>query len=57
MHSGRLAPRDALYRLVHYLSLVAGPLMLLDGDFPRPEFMRQIVAWNIERVLSAVAAG
>ena len=47
----------ALYRLVHYLSLVAGPLMLLDGDFPRPEFMRQIVDGNIERVLSAVAAG
>jgi len=49
--------RMSLYRLVHYLSLVAGPLMLLDGDFPRPEFMRQIVEGNIERVLSAVAAG
>ena len=25
-----------LYRLVHRLSLVAGPLLLLDGDFPAP---------------------
>jgi hypothetical protein len=50
-------PRMSLYRLVHYLSLVAGPLMLLDGDFPQPEGMRQIAEWNIERVLSAVPVG
>ena len=43
--------RMRLYRLVMCLSLVAGPLLLVDGDFPRPEGMRQIAAWNLERVL------
>jgi hypothetical protein len=58
LHTVELDPaRMSLYRLTHYLSLVAGPLMLLDGDFPRPEIMREIVAGNVERVLSAVAAG
>ena len=33
------------------------PLVLLDGDFPRPEGMRQIAEWNVERVLSDVAGG
>ena len=49
--------RMELYRLVMWLSLVAGPLLLLDGDFPRPEGMRQIAAWNVERVLSVLPVG
>jgi hypothetical protein len=39
--------RLALYRLALHLSLVAGPLRLLDGDFPDREPMLQIVAYNI----------
>lgn len=46
--------RMRLYRLVQHLSLVAGPLLLIEGDFPRPEGMREIAAGNVERVLSAV---
>lgn len=46
--------RMELYRLVMWLTLVAGPLLLVDGDFPRPEGMRQIAAWNVERVLSVL---
>jgi len=38
--------RLALYRLAMHLSLVAGPLRLLDGDFPGREPMLQIVAYN-----------
>ena len=34
--------RLALYRLALHLSLVAGPLRLLDGDFPDREPMLQI---------------
>jgi hypothetical protein len=44
--------RMRLYRLAHYLSLVAGPLQLLDGDFPRRELAQNIVNWNIERTLN-----
>ncbi|MEV6489399.1 phosphotransferase [Actinoplanes sp. NPDC051633] len=47
--------RMRLYRLVMCLSLVAGPLLLVDGDFPRPEGMRDIAAWNLKRVLADVA--
>ena len=46
--------RMQLSRLVQYLSLVAGPLLLLDGDFPRRDFMQEIAAWNTERVLSCL---
>ena len=46
--------RMALYRLVHHLSLVAGPLMLLDGDFPDREFMLGIAEWHTEQALAAV---
>jgi hypothetical protein len=35
-----------LYRLALHLSLVAGPLRLLDGDFPDREPMLQIAAYN-----------
>jgi hypothetical protein len=60
-HYGRLRTveldpaRMRLYRLVMYLSLVAGPLQLVDGDFPRPDGMREIAAANLERVLLDVA--
>ena len=46
--------RLALYELAQHLSLVAGPLRLLDGDFPDREFMLAIVAGNQARVLAAV---
>ena len=36
-----------------YLSLVAGPLMMIDGgDFPDPEGMRAIAEDNIRRTLA-----
>jgi len=44
--------RMDLYRLVHHLSLVAGPLQLLDGDFPDRDFMLGIAAWHTEKVLA-----
>ena len=43
--------RLAFYRLAMHLSLVAGPLRLLDGDFPRPGPMRAIAESNLLRVL------
>jgi hypothetical protein len=45
------AHRLRLYRLATYLSLVAGPLRLLDGDFPDREPMLRIVEYNVERTL------
>ena len=47
--------RMRLCRLAMYLSLVAGPLLLIDGDFPRPEGMRQIAESNIPRVLAELS--
>lgn len=44
--------RLRFYRLAMHLSLVAGPLRLLDGDFPDREFMMRIVAHNIEKTLA-----
>lgn len=43
--------RMSLYRLAQYLSLVEGPLRLLDGDFPHRDAMREIAEHNIERAL------
>lgn len=43
--------RIRLYRLAMHLSLVAGPLRLLDGDFPNPGPMRAIAESNLLRVL------
>ncbi|MEU0884582.1 phosphotransferase [Lentzea sp. NPDC005914] len=43
--------RLSLYRLAQYLSLVEGPLRLLDGDFPHRDAMLEIAEQNIERVL------
>jgi hypothetical protein len=44
--------RLRFYRLARHLSLVAGPLRLLDGDFPDREFMLEIVHWHTDRALS-----
>nr|WSY52029.1 aminoglycoside phosphotransferase family protein [Streptomyces sp. NBC_00886] len=47
--------RLALYRLAMLLSLVAGPLRLLDvGDFPDPEFMRGIAEHSLQQALALV---
>ncbi|MEV6872104.1 phosphotransferase [Amycolatopsis sp. NPDC051128] len=44
--------RVRFYRLAMYLSLVAGPLRLLDGDFPDRSAMLEIVEQNIGRTLA-----
>ncbi|GLY87653.1 aminoglycoside phosphotransferase [Actinoallomurus iriomotensis] len=41
-----------LYLLAMRLSLVAGPLRLLDGDFPDREFMRGIAEHNLREALA-----
>jgi hypothetical protein len=43
--------RMRLYRLAMHISLVAGPLRLIEGDFPNPEWMREIAESNLVRVL------
>lgn len=48
--------RLQLYRLAMHLSLVAGPLRLLDGDFPEREWIMGIVESNIEATLSFLRA-
>ena len=48
--------RLRLYRPALYLSLVEGPLRLLDGDFPEREFMLDVVEQNIGRTLREVGA-
>lgn len=44
--------RLRLYALAMHLSLVAGPLRLLDGDFPDREGMLDIVEQNLRRALA-----
>lgn len=44
--------RLQFYALAMHLSLVAGPLQLLDGDFPEREVMLEIVEYNIRRTLT-----
>ena len=46
--------RLRFYRLALHLSLIAGPLRLLDGDFPDREPMMRIVAFNVEQALAFV---
>ncbi|MFI2201441.1 phosphotransferase family protein [Streptomyces sp. NPDC020192] len=46
--------RMELYRLALHLNLVAGPLRLLDGDFPFTESMREIAEHNLARALELV---
>ncbi|MFJ8884774.1 hypothetical protein ACIRJR_15395 [Streptomyces sp. NPDC102402] len=41
-----------LYMLAMRLSLVAGPLRLLDGDFPDREFMRGVAEHNLRETLA-----
>lgn len=41
-----------LYMLAMRLSLVAGPLRLLDGDFPDRASMRQIAEHNLKETLA-----
>lgn len=43
--------REELYALAMRLSLVAGPLRLLDGDFPDRAFMEGIVEHNLRAAL------
>jgi hypothetical protein len=43
--------RLALYLLTQRLSLTAGPLRLLDGDFPDREVMREIAEYNLRAAL------
>ncbi|MGW5792813.1 hypothetical protein ACWEV3_19595 [Saccharopolyspora sp. NPDC003752] len=47
--------RMRFYRLAMYLSLVAGPLRLLDGDFPHRAAMLGIVEQNIGRTLGQLS--
>jgi Phosphotransferase enzyme family len=44
--------RLRFYRLALHLSLIAGPLRLLDGDFPDREAMTEIAEVNIARALA-----
>ncbi|MEV0178176.1 phosphotransferase [Streptomyces sp. NPDC050625] len=46
--------RLRLYRLAMHLNLVAGPLRLLDGDFPDTEFIRGIAEYNLAQALALV---
>ena len=46
--------RLRFYRLAMHLSLIAGPLRLLDGDFPDREPMLRIAEYNIGRALEFV---
>ncbi|MEV0827918.1 phosphotransferase family protein [Nonomuraea rubra] len=43
--------RMRFYRLAQHLSLVAGPLRLLDGDFPDRAFMLEIARHHTQEVL------
>ncbi|MEU6147017.1 phosphotransferase [Streptomyces sp. NPDC047081] len=48
--------RLRLYRLAMHLSLVAGPLRLLDGDFPDRVTFREIAEYNLRQALSLLSA-
>lgn len=48
--------RLALYMLAQRLSLTAGPLRLLDGDFPDRAFMASIAEHNLKKALELVHA-
>ncbi|WP_031074340.1 phosphotransferase [Streptomyces sp. NRRL WC-3742] len=53
LNSGRLdEQRLAFYMLAMRLSLVAGPLRLLDGDFPDREAMMGIAEYNLQQALA-----
>jgi Phosphotransferase enzyme family len=46
--------RLAFYRLAMHLSLIVGPLLLLDGDFPDREPLMRIAEYNVGRALAFV---
>lgn len=46
--------RVRLYRLAMHLSLVSGPLRLLDGDIPDRAFFRTIVEHNLQQALTVL---
>ncbi len=48
--------RMQLYRLAFYISLVEGPLRLLETGFPHPEGMRAIAEANLARALATLGA-
>ncbi|MGW4469778.1 phosphotransferase [Nonomuraea sp. NPDC004354] len=48
--------RMELYRLAQHLSLVAGPLRLLEGDFPDRDFMEGLVRHHTAATLALVPA-
>ncbi|HEY2791494.1 MAG TPA: phosphotransferase, partial [Micromonosporaceae bacterium] len=50
------ADRMRFYRLAMHLSLVEGPLRLLETDFPDAEVMRSIADYNLGRVLALIEA-
>lgn len=56
-HSDRDELRLTFYTLAMLLSLVAGPLRLLDGDFPDRDFRRGIVEHNIHEALAFLPMG
>jgi hypothetical protein len=47
--------RLALYMLAQRLFLVAGPMRLLDGDFPDRAFMRSIIEHNLNEALAPLS--
>jgi hypothetical protein len=47
--------RLALYLLAQRLFLVAGPMRLLDGDFPDRAFMRSIIEHNLSEALALLS--
>jgi hypothetical protein len=48
--------RLAFYLLAQRLSLTAGPLRLLDGDFPDRAFMADVAEYNLKQALELVHA-
>jgi hypothetical protein len=56
-HSDLDEGRLTFYTLAMRLSLVAGPLRLLDGDFPDRDFMRGIVEHNLQEALAFLPMG
>ncbi len=48
--------RLRLYRLAFYISLVEGPLRLLETGFPHPEGMRTIAEANLARALATLGS-
>jgi len=48
--------RLTFYTLAMHLSLAAGPLRLLDGDFPDRDFMLDIIEHNLQKALTYLPA-